>query len=264
MSSTIRIEQKGARREIWLDRESALNALNSEMLAALKAELSNLSAEFEAGKLFATTRLIVLRGTGKAFVAGADIKEMQGGTPAQNKSFADLGQGVMSALENLPLPTVALVDGFALGGGMELALACDLIVATEKARFGQPEVALGLIPGFGGTQRIVHRAGAGTAKRLIFLGETISADEAYRLGIVDRLIESSAAETFIEELTQTISKKGPLAINAAKAAIEAAQAEKKAGLEFEQERFIGCFKTADTKEGLVAFLEKRPPNFKGS
>jgi len=170
----------------------------------------------------------------------------------------------MRQIELLPLPVIAVVDGFALGGGMELALSCDLIVATERAKFGQPEVNLGIIPGFGGTQRLSRRAGIGAAKRLVFTGEIISGEESSRLGITDYYVQSGELNARLEKLCNTLSEKGPLAIAASKRAIEMGEnAPKVMALQEEKEEFLRIFQTVDAAEGLIAFLEKRKGQFQG-
>lgn len=245
---------------LTIERESSLNALNAEALE----QLSNHIAELKRTP-FAEVRAVVLRGAGeKAFVAGADIKLMQQANRDDLRRFIELGQSVMSGLEALPLPVIAVVQGFAIGGGMELALAADLIVASSKAKFGQAETNLGLIPGFGGTQRLALRTGVGAARRLIFTAETISAEEAYRLGIVDYLASAESLDDAVSELVSLLKSKGPLAIAASKRAIlEPHRRQLQGGLEAEVNEFIGLFNHRDTAEGLAAFVEKRRANFRG-
>lgn len=241
---------------IVIQREESLNALNEEVLLGLLHAFERIEKD---------VRVITLAGAGgKAFVAGADIKFMEAATRAKLSSFIELGQRVMRKIELFPAPVIAVVNGFAIGGGFELALACDLIVVTEKAKLGQAEVSLGIIPGFGGTQRLVQRAGVGTAKRLIYTTENISGEEAYRLGLADWFVDSNEVEAKLEEICNTIKAKGPLAIAAAKRSIENAVAQQKLfGLTREVEEFVDLFQTNDTKEGLRAFIEKRRPSFGG-
>jgi enoyl-CoA hydratase len=251
---------------VQINRESTLNALDLEVLTALLRTTEELNDYCRGDKAYSDCRCVLLQGAGeKAFVAGADIKLMQKANPAQLRSFAELGQQVMHAFETLPLPVIAVIQGFALGGGMELALACDLILAGENAKFGQPEVNLGLLPGFGGTQRLSARCGAGTAKRLIFTAETISAAEALRVGLADYLVPNSELKKKAAELAQTISGKGPLAIAAAKRAIYGFyNCPLEDGLKKELEEFIAVFSSRDSVEGLAAFVEKRKAEFNGN
>lgn len=241
---------------IMIQREESLNALNEEVLLGLLHALEQVEKD---------VRVITLAGAGgKAFVAGADIKFMEGAPRAALSSFIELGQRVMRSIELFPAPVIAVVNGFAIGGGFELALACDFIVVTEKAKLGQAEVNLGIIPGFGGTQRLVQRAGVGAAKRLVYTAENISGEEAFRLGLADWFVQSTELESKLEEICNTLKSKGPLAIAAAKRTIENAVSQQKLyGLTREVEEFVDLFQTNDTKEGLRAFIEKRRPSFKG-
>jgi len=246
---------------ITINRESARNSLSRETLQ----ELLEITNEIRTRPI-SEVRVVVLRGAGdKAFVAGADIKFMQSAPLGELSDFISLGQLVMKKLEELPQPVISIIDGFALGGGLELALAGDLILATERAKLGQPEVALGLIPGFGGTQRLSLRVGSGLARRMIYLGETISGEEAYRIGLVDIYVPATELNAKLDELLNTLLKKGPLAIAAAKRCLQqtfATQVE--GGLEQEVREFIKLYSYADTKEGLSAFVEKRAANFSGN
>ncbi|MCB0347139.1 MAG: enoyl-CoA hydratase/isomerase family protein [Bdellovibrionales bacterium] len=245
---------------LTIERESALNALNEAALNQLREHIGQL-----AEKSFAEVRVVVLKGAGeKAFVAGADIKLMQQASEADLRRFIALGQEVMSGLEQLRQPVVAAVQGFAIGGGMELALAADIIVASKKAKFGQAETNLGLIPGFGGTQRLALRSGIGSARALIFGAETISAEEAHRLHIVDYLVEPDELDWKVAQVVSNLLAKGPLAISAAKRAIQHPFRQTLSeGLENEVEEFVSLFGFSDTKEGLNAFVEKRKPQFRG-
>ena len=266
--SAVQFLRSGNAAEIVIDREQNLNALNSEVLTNLSSILEGLTralTDRSPDSMYSGTRVVTVRGAGeKAFVAGADIKFMHSASNEDLRRFIELGEHVMRQIELVPIPVIAFVDGFAIGGGMELALACDVILATERARFGQAEVNLGIIPGFGGTQRLIRRSGVGTAKRLIFSGETISAEEAYRLRIVDILVSSASASVERDRLVATYLSRGPLAIAAAKRAIEAGESGGKVlGLEVEREEFVRVFQTQDAAEGLRAFSEKRQPQFKG-
>lgn len=250
---------------VTIRRADALNALSIEVLREVRDAFAFLKTRCIGEDAFKDCRAVIVAGEGeKAFVAGADIKVMQGASRSELSDFIGLGQSLMREIELTPLPVIAMVQGFAFGGGLELALACDLIVAGEKAKFGQPEVNLGLIPGFGGTQRLAARCSVGTVKRLVFSGETISAEEALRLGVVDYLFPQAELEAKTLELAQSFTSKSPLAIAAAKRAVEAYFGPQKlAGLTKEVEEFIELFGSADAQEGLAAFIEKRKPEFSG-
>ncbi|MEE9151067.1 MAG: enoyl-CoA hydratase-related protein [Thermoplasmata archaeon] len=243
---------------ITVNRPQALNALNSETL-------SDLGTAFKALGDDAEVDVIIITGSGeKAFVAGADIKEMKDLSPMEARKFMHFGQSVFNVIDNLPKPTIAAVNGYALGGGCELALACDMILASEKAKFGLPEVTLGIHPGFGGTQRLPRLVGAAKAKELIFTGEMIDANEALRIGLVNKVVPP---EKLIEEaktLAQKILKNGQIAIRLVKSAINAGlNVPLEKGLAYEAETQGLAFATEDKNEGFEAFLEKRKPNFKG-
>ena len=263
-SEVVKLNISGFRADIVIQREAALNALNLEVLGGLQLAVNTLSSALKTSPETAP-RVVTISGSGeKAFVAGADIKLMHGKTPAEVRGFIELGQRVMNALEALPLPVIAVVDGFAIGGGLELALSCDLIVVTERAKLGQAEVNLGIIPGFGGTQRLFRRVGAGMAKRLIFTAENISGEEAFRIGLADYFVSQSELLTRVSAICELISQKGPLAVAAAKRAIQFGyEPAAEAGLKNEVEEFIKTFSTVDGNEGLSAFVEKRKPQFIG-
>lgn len=250
---------------ITVQREASRNALSAEVLAALSEAVRSLQPLTEGSSAYSECRAVVLRGAGeKAFVAGADIREMQQASRAELAGFIALGQRVMREIESLPLPVVAAVHGFAIGGGLELALAADLIVASTAAKLGQAEVNLGLIPGFGGTQRLAARVGSGAAKRLVLTGETISADEAFRIGVVDYLAPPERFQEEVARVLKTLTEKSPLAIAAGKRAVEHFFAQQKlAGLTAEVEEFLRLFESGDAREGLSAFLEKRTAQFPG-
>ncbi len=242
---------------LTVQRPEALNALNLDVLSALGGALLEVRRD--------DIRQLVVTGAGKAFVAGADIKAMRDLDREQATEFARRGQRVMHLLSTFPGVSIAAVNGYALGGGMELAMACDLIVADERAKFGQPEVKLGVIPGFGGTQRLSRLVGAMRARELIFTGRTFGAEEAVRLGLV---LESVPAGTALErgrELAATIEAQGPMAIRWAKRACQLAdELNIEVGLQEEAKFFGRCFDTTDQTEGMTAFVEKRAAQFTGA
>lgn len=255
---SLKIEITDAIATLTIDRPKALNALNTQTLRELQLCLNELTANPNL------RALIVTGGGDKAFVAGADIAEMAAYTSEQARSFAALGHRVFAQFEALPFPTIAAVNGFALGGGLELALACDLIYASEKAKLGLPEVGLAVIPGFGGTQRLTRLVGKARAKELIFTGERIDAAKAKEYGVVLDVLPADQLMPHCKSLAQKISKNGPLAVAQAKRAIEyGADADLRTGAEVERQSFAVLFGTEDQKEGMKAFLEKRPANFAG-
>lgn len=243
---------------VTVNREKAMNALNADVLKEIRLCFSELSDR-------ADVRGVVITGAGdKAFVAGADIAAMGKMTPAEAGEFGALGHAAMNAVDHCKKPVIAAVNGFCLGGGLELALACDFIYASEKAKLGLPEVGLGLFPGWGGTQRLPRRIGLGRAKELIFSGRVISAEEASAWGIVNKICKPEELMAQVTTTVKEIAKKGPLAVQFAKKVIrEGVDRPLEHGLETERGNFSRCFETEDLKEGLAAFLEKRPPQFKG-
>ncbi len=252
--------------DIIIRRAKTLNALDKSVLETLAEILNSLRTKANEPSERDAIRVVTLRGEGdKAFVAGADIKLMQNASRHQLREFIWLGQSVMRLIEELPLPVIAIVDGYAIGGGLELALACDLIIASKRAKFGAAEINLGLIPGFGGTQRLSRRIGLGGARRLTYLGENISAEEAFRLGLVDWLVEPGELTDKVRDVTSALAVKAPLALAAAKRSLNHADSGARlAGLTIEVEEFLRLFDSNDTREGLSAFVEKRKPHFKGS
>jgi enoyl-CoA hydratase len=243
---------------ITFNRPKALNALNRELLEEFMAALDRVADD-------PAVRVLVLTGAGeKAFVAGADITEIASFTPLQAKRFAARGQAAINRLTELDIPVIAAVNGFALGGGTEMALACDFIYASEKARFGLPEINLGIIPGFGGTQRLPRLIGPNAAKELIFTGRMIGADEAFRLGIVNRVCAPEALMDAVLETARTIAAKGRVSLRAAKQAVNRGlDVDLGAGRALEVDAFALCLASPDAKEGTRAFLEKRPAAFSG-
>ena len=242
---------------LTIDRPDKLNALDGQVLGELGEALGRLATD-------KAVRCLILTGVGKAFVAGADIAAMQGMSPAEAEGFSRQGHSVFAAIESLPFPTIAAVNGFALGGGCELALACDFIYASSKARFGQPEVKLGVIPGFGGTQRLARRVGVGQARELIYTGAMFKADVAKDVGLVNRVCEPDALLPQARETAQTIAAQGPRAVEAAKRLLLAGpemSLPEANGLE--AVAFGKCFETEDQREGMRAFLAREEPNFKG-
>ena len=243
---------------VEIDRPRALNAFNSETLLELEKVIEEAARD-------PNLRVLVLTGGGeKAFVAGADIAEMSSMGPTRARVFSSLGHRVFDKLERLPVPTIAMVNGFALGGGMELALACDLVYAGEKAKFGQPEVNLGVIPGFGGTQRLPRKIGPMRALELCFTGEIIDAHKAKEIGLVLEVFPMEELRSRVEAIATTISTKAPLAVAALKRVIiEASACDPRTANALEQETFGVLFGSEDQKEGMAAFLEKRKAQFRG-
>jgi enoyl-CoA hydratase len=243
---------------ITIRREKALNALSS----AVVAELSDAVAALEGDD---DVRVVALTGAGdKAFVAGADIGEMTSLGPREAQALAARGGALAAAIEGSAKVYIAAINGFALGGGCEIALACDFIYASERAKLGQPEVKLGVIPGFGGTQRLLRRVGVAKAKELIFSGDMISAEEAHRIGLVDALTAPEQLFERVRACARAIAKNGPLAVAEAKRVMHAGQSMTlEHAVDLEQRAFAGLFATADQKEGMDAFLSKRAAAFSG-
>jgi enoyl-CoA hydratase len=257
MEPVVRFEQRGAVAVATIDRPKALNALNGEVIDQLSAIVDAVRANPEV-------RALILCGAGeKAFVAGADIAAMSELNALEAEAFAAKGHALGDALEALPIPVICAVQGFALGGGCELAMCADILLAGPKARFGQPEVNLGVIPGFGGTQRLVRRVGTAKALDLCLTGRVIDAIEAERIGLVSRVVEGDVFEAALE-VAEEIAKKGPVAVRLVKRVIqENADANVRTGLAAERTAFGLCFATSDQKEGMSAFLNKRPAQFTG-
>ncbi|GAP67419.1 enoyl-CoA hydratase/carnithine racemase [Mizugakiibacter sediminis] len=252
------LADRGAVRTITVNRPDKLNALNRETL-------NELSLAFAQARHDDAVRVVVLTGAGdKAFVAGADIAEMNTLTPLQAQAFSQAGQQLMLAIERLGKPVIARVQGYALGGGMELAMACHLRVASEKARFGQPEINLGLIPGFGGTQRLLRLAGRGAALELCLGGAQIDAQRACQLGIVGRVVAPEQLDAAVDALADQLAAAAPHALaGILDAVIQGGECALDQGLAHETQAFALCFSTEDMREGTRAFLERRKPNFAG-
>lgn len=253
----ITLEKERAIALIAFNRPEVLNALNGDTLKELCRAVTRLGEDQDV-------RVIIITGSGKAFVAGADIAEMQGYTPDEARRFSQLGHKAMDAIQNAGKPVIAAVNGYALGGGLELALACDVIIASRDARLGLPEVNLGLMPGFGGTQRLPRLIGKSLAKELIFTGDVISAQRAYELGMVSRVVPLQELLDEARMMAEKIAGKGPIAVGLAKEAIDRGYHEDLSlGCSMETDAFVESFKTADAREGMKAFTEKRKPLFKG-
>jgi enoyl-CoA hydratase len=254
----IRLEFEGEIAVLTIDRPKALNAFNTKALQETELALRFLAHNTQL-------RALIVTGAGeKAFVAGADIAEMVEFSPAQAREFAGVGHRVFHQMETLSIPTIAAVNGFALGGGCELALCCDLIYASEKAKFGLPEVGLGVIPGFGGTQRLTRSVGRTRAKELIFTGDIIDAAKAKEIGLVLEVFSPDKLMEHCREVAKKMASKGPLAIAQAKRVIEyGADGDLRSANELERQGFSMLFGSEDQREGMKAFLEKRKPAFKG-
>ena len=255
MSQTVRFEKKDNIALVTIDRPEALNALNSTVIAELEQVVTELEND-------GTVRAMILTGEGRSFVAGADIGEQYPLDLDGGRRWGQRGSALFRRMEKLEFPTIAAVNGFALGGGCELAMSCDIILASEKAKFGQPEVGLGITPGFSGTQRLPRRVGVAKAKELIFSGRMVKADEAERIGLVNAVYAPEALLGGAMEMARSFAKNAPIAVKYAKACIDRGmQTDIDSGIACENELFAMCFATADQKEGMGAFLEKRTAEF---
>ena len=234
---------------------ATLNALNSTILSEIDSFVGSIDKT--------STRVLVITGEGKSFVAGADISVMSNLSEAEGLAFGQKGAAVFKKIEDLPFPVVAAINGFALGGGCELAMACDIRIASEKAKFGQPEVGLGIIPGFSGTYRLPKLVGQGIAKELIYTGKMITAAEALRIGLVNSVVAPEVFQEAVDSLVASIVKNAPRAVSLAKKSInENFDMNVDDALALENKYFAKCFATKDQKEGMAAFLGKRPATFK--
>lgn len=256
--ANLKLEREGGLAVLTVARPQALNALNSQTFHELDRALSEIESHAE-------TRALIVTGEGpKAFVAGADIAEMTPLEPEAAEVFSSLGQWIFDRLERLHCPTIAAVNGFALGGGLELALACDLIYAASNAKLGLPEVSLGVIPGFGGTQRLCRRVGQARAKELTFTGDVIGAERAKEIGLVLDVLPPDQLMPHCKAVAARWISKAPLAVEAAKRVMcRGADMELSGGLALERETFGRLFATEDRKEGMAAFIAKRPAAFTG-
>ena len=250
--TNILLEKKGLIAVATINRPKALNALNSEVLTDLDELVSAVKAD-------ADIRALVITGSGeKAFVAGADIGEMSTLTKEGGEAFGKHGNDVFRAIETLPIPTIAAVNGFALGGGCELSMACDIRICADTAVFGQPETGLGITPGFGGTQRLARLVSPGMAKQLIYTAKNIKADEAYRIGLVNAVYAPEELIPGAIAMAKSFTANAPIAVKYSKACIDRGmQMDIDDGIALENELFAMCFATADQKEGMSAFVEKR-------
>lgn len=243
---------------VTINRPKALNALNPATVRELKAAFEEAEAREDVG-------VVLLTGAGeKAFVAGADISEMSGFTSAQALEFALFTQGILERIERMRQPVIGVVNGYALGGGCEVAMACDMLIASENARFGQPEVTLGIIPGWGGTQRLPRLVGRNLAKELVLVGEMITAQRACEIGLVNRVVPQAELMKTARELADKILARGPFAVRTAKMAMNRGlDLDLGNGCALEASMFALGFATDDRREGMAAFLEKRKPRFTG-
>ena len=251
--SFVKFEQQGAVGVVTIDRPKALNALNPEVLADLKAAFEAIDQN--------AVRCVVLTGEGdKSFVAGADIGSMSTMTKAEGEAFGKLGNDIFLMIESFPLPVIAAVNGFALGGGCELAMSCDIRICSDNAMFGQPEVGLGITPGFGGTQRLPRLVGMGMAKQLLYTARNIDAAEALRIGLVNAVVPQAELMDTALKMANNVAKNAPIAVRACKQAVnEGMQVSIDKAVEIEEKLFGGCFETHDQVEGMACFLSREKP-----
>ncbi|MCL2436443.1 MAG: enoyl-CoA hydratase-related protein [Clostridiales bacterium] len=254
--SCIKFEKKDLIGYVTINRPEALNSLNNDVINEVTDVFKKISDDDEV-------RVVILTGEGRAFVAGADIGNLLKQDAISGRAGAMKAQAMMDLIENIEKPVIAAVNGFALGGGCELAMACDMRIASDKAKFGQPEVNLGIIPCFGGTQRLSRLVGKGMAKYLIFSTEMIDAQEAFRIGLADRVVAHEELMPTVEALAKTIISKAPIAVKMAKASINnGVNLDLRSANQFEVEAYVSTLSTEDRVEGMTAFLEKRPSQFK--
>ncbi len=240
-----------------INRPKAMNALNDEVINELFTVVNHIKQD-------QTTLALIITGEGRAFVAGADVASIKDKTKEEGQKLAKKGSDLFRDIERLDIPVIAAINGFALGGGLELALSCDIRIASDKAKFGLPEVGLGIIPGYGGTQRLPRLIGPGLAKAMIFTGKMITADRAFQIGLVNKIVPADELKETAIGLVNKILQQGPIAVKAAKHAINLGiETTLEKGLIIENEQFTRCYATADQREGMAAFLEKRKANFTG-
>jgi len=256
--STIIVEKKEGVGIITLNRPDALNALNTATLSDLSTSINELEEDKDI-------KVVILLGAGKAFVAGADIKEMKAMTPLEAKKFSTRGHDLLKKIEKSRLPFIAAVNGHALGGGCELMMACDIRIAAKKSKIGQPEINLGVLPGFGGTQRLPRLVGTGRAKELLYTGKIIEAEEAHAMGLVNQVVDREKLMDEAQQMALMIASKSSLIIQWIKSVVNTGMnIDLENACQLEKTIFSLCFASHDQKEGMTAFLEKRPARFKDS
>jgi enoyl-CoA hydratase len=255
--NNILLEKEDDLAVLTINRPKVLNALNGETLRELDEAVEQIAADEEV-------RVVIITGAGeKAFVAGADIAFMQTLTPLEARQFSRLGQKVFSKIENLPQPVIAAINGFALGGGCELAMACDIRIASENAKLGQPEVNLGIIAGFGGTQRLPRLVNPGLAKEILFTADMYDAEAAHRIGLVNHVVPAAELMNFCKNMARRIAARGPIAVRLSKEAVnEGLEMDLEKAIAHEADLFAVAFATEDRNEGISAFLAKKKPEFK--
>ncbi|WPC42277.1 short-chain-enoyl-CoA hydratase [Clostridium sp. JS66] len=252
----IKLEKENHTSILTINRPKALNALNAELLNEIDQCIDEVKND-------ESTYVLIITGEGKAFVAGADIAEMKDKTPEQARKFAELGLAIFRKIELMEKPVIAAINGFALGGGCELSMSCDIRIASQKAKFGQPEVGLGIIPGFAGTQRLSRLVGPGKAKELIYTADMIKAEEAEKIGLVNKVVAPEELMNEAKAMAEKIASKAQAAIRYSKISINKGfETDIDTGMTIENNLFGLCFATEDQKEGMGAFLEKRSPDFK--
>lgn len=252
---TLQLDVEEGRADLAFSRPDKLNALNEQVLEELHTACNDLADRDDL-------RVVVLRGEGRAFIAGADIEAMVEMSESEARQFALKGHRTLDAVESIPVPVIAAVDGFALGGGLEVALACDLIYASARAAFGLPEVSLGIIPGFGGTQRLARFVGWQRARELVFTARQIDGDRADAIGLACDCLSVDDFKDRIDDVAETLASRGPLAVRAAKRVMRAGEdLSLEDGCQLERETFANLFETADAEEGMTAFVDGRDPNF---
>lgn len=256
--TTITLEREGHSALLTFNRPEVLNALNTTVATEALDAVETIGSDPDV-------RVLVLTGAGRAFVAGADIAEMQAKNPQEARIYSELGHRFMNTLQDLPQPVIAAINGFCLGGGLEVALACDIRIAAEAAQFGLPETILGIIPGWGATQRAARLVGAARTKEMIFTGARIKSQEALAMGLVNRVVPDEKLMDTVREMTERICRQGQTALRQAKAVINSGiELSLGEALRLEIDTFVDLFDTPDRKEGMQAFLEKRKPDFTGS